>query len=113
MSSRGKKKNNMKLAKCAACCYINGQNSRTLPCICPSMNEPCLAIKPKWLEVENLLDFMGGLENHECNRNNGDNDEPRIPMDSEYIDGTFLDRMNQSFKECQDKNIRVELMESY
>jgi hypothetical protein len=40
-------------------------------------------------------------------------EEPRVPMDSEYIDKAFLDRMKQSFKENQEKGIRIELMESY
>jgi len=114
VGSRGKKKSDMKVAKCVACCYINGQNKKTLPCICPSLDMPCLAIVPKWVnDEENLLDFIIGLDKHECNRDIGDNDDPRVPMNSEYIDKAFLDRMEQSFKECKDKGIRVELMESY
>lgn len=53
MSSRGKRKKDMKEVKCMACCYINGEDKRT------------------------------------------------------------LDRMKQSFKENQEKGIRIELMESY
>lgn len=114
MGSRGKKKSDMRVAKCVACCYINGQNKRTLPCLCPSLDMPCFAIVPKWVENENnLLDFMVGISNHECNKDIADEDEPRVPMDSEYIDKAFLDRMEQSFKECQSKGIRVEIMESY
>lgn len=113
MGSRGKKKKDIKVAKCVACCHINGQNKRTLPPICPSLDVACLAIVPKWLERENLLDFMVGIDKHECNRDTWDIEPPRVPMDSEYIDKEFLERMEQSFKEYQDKGIRVELMESY
>lgn len=115
MSSRiAKKKNKDKIiAKCISCCHINSQNKRTLPCICPVSNMPCKAIKEKWVKEENLLDFIVDLDKHECNRNNGENDEPRVPMDSEYVDVIFIDQMEQSYKEFQNGSISIEVMESY
>lgn len=81
-----------KYAMCILCCHHNLQ-IKSLPCLCPQTGMPCLAINQKWTEESNLLIFIIGLDSEECNRSITDNEEPRVPMESKYINQDFIRQM--------------------
>ena len=101
--------NNDYIQICVACCKINKENSKTLPLICPQTKMPCFAIEPQYLipePSEEMICFLEGFNNN--------NTQPRVPINSKYIDKNYIDTRCAAFDDLQKKgNKTIYTMNAY
>lgn len=96
---------------CVACCKLNRENSKTLPLVCPKTNMACFGINPKYLIPQISKELCQFVDIYQRENKL---DKPRLPINSRYIDKSFVDTRCEAFEDLAQKgNKTIYTMEAY